>query len=189
MTLSVRERNIAVAAGAAVLGFLLYSFALTPYLDARAQLETDVAAQKKATDAADRLLRNRPQVEKEWKALTESGLKQSPAEGDSQALHALQNWAQEARVDIQSLTNRATRIGDFQELRFTVGGTGSTATIARFLWKVERADFPLHVNAFHVNARKDGTDDLEMQLTVSTIVFSPQPPKGLVPPGAKGAIP
>ena len=57
---------MAVVAGAAVLGFLAYDFVVTPYLEERAQLATDLATQKKAVQTADTLLRN-------WGASTRNG--------------------------------------------------------------------------------------------------------------------
>ena len=48
-------------------------------------------------------------------------------------------------------------------------GTGSMNAVSRFLWRVETAGIPLRVKEMQLGSRKEGADDLTVQLRLSTI--------------------
>ncbi len=50
------------------------------------------------------------------------------------------------------------------------------AELSRFLYDIETGPLPLQVGEVHIASHKDGTDDLGLQFTVTTLVFSPQAP-------------
>jgi len=53
--------------------------------------------------------------------------------------------------------------------------------IARFLWRVETAGIPIRLKELQLGSRKEGTDDLTLQLRLSTLYQatpSPAPTSG-----------
>lgn len=186
MLASQREKMIALVL-LAVLGLLVVDqYLFTPYLDQRAKVqnELDLATQKQQN--AQRLLENRIRVNRAWNDLLAGGLKTDPAAAESQTLHAMRDWAQSSRVDLQSLKpDRIGRTGDFQQIRIQATGNATTAAFANLLSQIETATIPVKVNELRLTSRKEGNDDLAFAMSVSTIVFSPAPEK----PSSGRAVP
>ncbi len=182
-----REKIIALVLIGA-LGILAFDqYALTPYFDARKNVSADLEAATTRERKASRLLNNQARVERAWRELLAGPLKTDPAAAESQALHAVRDWAQNSRVDLQSLKpERIGRTGDFQQIRVQATGTGTTAAVSALLSQVESAKIPMRVNELRLTSRKEGTDDLSFSLSVSTVLFSPAPEKT---PGARTATP
>lgn len=170
MILSKRERRIALATllVLAVLG--LDHFLLTPLQERRAETATQ---QQQALDGLERARaifdRNR-HLTPEWQEMLEAGLKAGPAEAESQILHALRQWCQETELSLSSLRpDKTTDIGKLREVTFRASGQGGMAAVAEFLWRLETSPLPLRVTELHLGARKEGTDDLSLQLHISAL--------------------
>jgi hypothetical protein len=117
-------------------------------------------------------------VDDKWKALLSGGLKTDPGEAESQALQAMRKFAEDTRLNVQSLKpERLARTGDFQQIRIQATGTGTTSALASMIWQIENARFPLRVTDLRLTARKEGIDDLSFSLNVATIAFTPAPEK------------
>jgi type II secretory pathway component PulM len=183
VTATKRERTIAIAAAVALLSYLGYSYVVSPYLDHRKDLQGGIKeAQAKAAQER-KLLKEQPKVAAEWKALLATNLRTTPADASSKTWDALFDWARSASLNLQSIKpEHASQQGDFQQVRLQVSGTGSESSIARWLWSIESSNLPLQIDDLHLNTRKDGTDDLTVQVGLTALVFAPPPPKGL---GAK----
>ena len=183
-----REKIIALIL-VAVLGLLVLDmYVYTPYTDERARVSKALDEAVKKEDKAQRLLRARARTDSQWKTLLDQGLKTDPAAAESQALHYMRTWADSSRVDFQSLKpDRVARSGDFQQIRIQATGTTTTAAFAKLLSQIETATIPMKVNDLRLTSRKEGNDDLSFAMSVSTIVFSPAPPKPVAgKPAAKG---
>ena len=189
MQLSNREKIIAIAVVASLGLYVADWYLLEPYLAAQAQMRTDLSTvTRKLKDADDLVIKGR-KADTAFAALVTRGLQKSAPDSQSQTLHALDNWAQSARVEMQSLKpDRVTQVGDFQEIRFAALGSGPMANISRLLWSIETSPLPLRVVELRLAARKEGTDDLLMQLNVSTIVYAPPPEKTAARVPAKEAV-
>jgi hypothetical protein len=153
-------------------------YVLTPFLDSRAALQKQRESLQLKLDNAQRLFDNRAKIEAEWRGLLASGLKTDPGAGENQALHALRDSAQTARVTLASLKPDHTgRTGDFLQIRVQATGSGSMAQISELLWLIESTKLPLRVLDVRITSRKEGTDDLSFAITTATVVFSPAPEK------------
>jgi hypothetical protein len=178
VTLTKREKTIAIVLGTALVLFAGDYFLLSPYLAARKKINEDTKTVDAQLTKAKNLVNNKASVNAEWRKLEAAGLTSSTAETESQALHSMRDWAAAAGVGLQSLRpDRATQVGDFQQIRVSATGVSTSARIARLLWSIETADFPMQINELRLSSRKDGVDDLSLQLSVTTIAFSPQPAK------------
>jgi hypothetical protein len=187
VVLNIREKIIAATLGGVILLFAADRYALSPYLEERSRVsnESDVAVTR--LESAERLLTNRRKVEQAWRDLQDAGLRSDPAASESIALHSIGDWAQRSRLALQTLkTDRAIRSGDFQQIRLQVSGTGATAGLAEFLNTLETSKLPLRINEFRVNSRKEGTEDLAFNMTVSTLAYSPLPETKKPRPAAGG---
>lgn len=170
MAMTKRERNIAIGVGAALGLLLLDQVVITPYTDRLTAIDqqTQVAGAK-VTDAATTFSRQR-RMQKVWKEMQAGGLKSDESQAESQALHAVLDWTQNAGVNLAALKPERTQTqGQFQIISFHITGTGNTPEIARLLWGMETATIPVRVNDMQITPIKEGSDNLTIQLSVSTL--------------------
>jgi hypothetical protein len=173
MTLSKREKYIGVVAGSAVLLFILYQVVLSPYFDALAAVDKQTAdaieKQSENTDLFDR----RDHLKKVWTAVTKE-LKGDDSAAETQALGSALDFAQSAGVNITATkTERSIVVNQFVVTPFHISGTGSTPAIARLLSSFETASIPIRIEEMSLTPVKEGTDNLKIELTLSTLSAKP----------------
>lgn len=174
MVLNRREKIIAATLGGVMLLFAADRYAITPYLDARSRVAQDTEVATNRLETAERLFSNRRRVEQAWRELQAAGIKSDAAAAENLSLHDLRDWAQNAGIQVQALkTDRDIRSGDFRQIRLQVSGTTGASGLAQLLQSIETSRYPLRINEFRVNSRKEGTDDLAFSMTVSALAYSP----------------
>jgi hypothetical protein len=179
MAMTRRERMIATVTALAVAAFAADHYAITPYFVARAAVadETDKVSARLA-DAELKFNRQR-RMEREWKAMLSGGLKADGGEAEQQMYEAVGDWAREAGVTLNTRDpQRMPRNDRTQIVRLRVTGTGTSAAVAKLMWRIEKAEIPLKVEEFTLNSRNQGQDDLAVTLVVSTIWIRPEAPAG-----------
>lgn len=177
MALNKREKTIAAVVGICVLIWVADSYVVEPFISARQDLTQRQSAVDDELKTANDIFANRRAVNDQWKKLTSGGLKSTATEAESSTLHALTDWAEAARVNLEThKTDTPSQVGDFQQVRITVTGAGSMAGISRLIWDIETGPLPLQMGELRIQTRRDGTDDLALQLTVTTLAFAPPPP-------------
>jgi hypothetical protein len=177
MTLSKRESNIAIGLGVTVLLAVLWSVVLSPYLDAIGAIKKDLATEQTKFDADSSVFSHRKHLEKVWKEITDGGLTADQSRAETQALNNASDWAYAAGVNITALkSERTADAGPFLIIGFHVTGNASMSAIKRMLISFETATIPVRVNDMQITPRKEGTDDLMIQLSLSTLCLKPDQP-------------
>jgi len=177
MILSKRERFIIAATLIVVAAAVLYLYVLTPLDDSRKALEDRKEGLLNELERARTLLARKREIEPKWKQMTAGGLKSDPTEAESLILHAVQDWAREAGLKLASLKpERLLEKKSLHEISFKATGTGSMNAVTKFLWQLETAKVPVRVKDLQLGTRKEGTDDLTLQLRLSTLYQLVQPP-------------
>jgi len=193
MTFSKREQIIFVALAAVLAVLVLDWWIVTPLLDRSAEVEARKAVLLSEMANAENLLQRRRVIGPRWRQMLAEGMKHDPAEAESQVLHALGKWADDAGLDLVSLKpERSTKETLLPEIDIRAAGTGSMAAVSRFLWQLETARIPVKVKALQIGSRKEGQDDLSLQVQISTLYFpgGPQPaPETADPPAPQGDAP
>lgn len=170
MELSKSERMLAMGVGGVVLLLAIDNYALTPLLDAQSALETERGVVLKQISSGQNQLKERKRLTPQWKEMLNSGLKDDPASAESQILHALRDWARETGLTLSSLKpDRPESKESLKEVQVQATATGGMDGIARFMWKLQAAKFPLKVTEFQTSARNDANDALTLQIKVSTL--------------------
>ena len=174
MGLSKRERYIAAATVLAVLVLVGDQYALTPLLESRESQQTERAVLTEELGRAAALFRRQGLYRKKWREMVEAGMRREPPEAEGAVYHALREWSKKSGLALASVkpVKVATR-GDLVEVSFQVAGAGRMAQAARFLWLVETAAMPLRIEQLQIGSRKDGVDDLSLQLKLSSICLPP----------------
>ncbi len=179
MILSRRERYIAIVAGAAVALLVLDHYAVTPLL------ERYSAAQAERQELAARLVQaqqtfdQRGRLNSRWNQMRETGLSSDPVEAESLLLHALNDWANETRLTLTSRKFEREKPGKYVgEIRFQVVGVGNMESVSRFLHMAEASPLPLRIKEMQIGMRREGADDLSLNLSMSTIYVIDEPEDG-----------
>lgn len=177
MVLSRRERYIVIATVATVALLALDRVVFTPLQDAWAAMRGERDAVLGDLEQGSALLKRRRQAAPRWEQALQAGLKTTSTEAESQALHALRNWSQETNFALTSLRpERTGKAGELQEVSFQAAGTGPMSAVSAFLWRIESSALPLRVTDLQMGARKEGSDDLTLQLRLSTLFAPPSAP-------------
>ncbi len=177
-SLSKRERYIAIGVVAAAVLFLLNQFLLIPYTDARSIYFADREKIDTQLKDADSLMKNQKDLAPKWAQIQSNGLKTDRGQAESQAQQAVLDWAKAAGVSVESVKpERDVQQNQFQIISFHVSGNGTMLSLSKLLWSIETATIPVRLNDLQITPRKEGTDDLKMQISLSTLALMPEPAK------------
>jgi len=190
MIMSKREKMIAYITGGALGLFVLDYVAIDPLMAHREQLVTKVTQARTDLTAAQHTIDKGKVMNKRWGEMQKSGLGTDPSAAEAMAQNALNAFAYDARLQLTSnKPERTERVKQFNQITIRATATGNQESIGRFVYRIQTADIPLRISDIQVNARKEGTDDLTLQLSVSTIALAPvetKPRPGGARPAAGG---
>jgi hypothetical protein len=179
MDLSKRETYIAIAAIACVALLIGDRLVLKPLSVSRDALRAEEQRLLGELANAQILFKRHRLMARRWEELTAGGLSSDPAEAESRLLHAAQDWAEEARLSLSAVKpERAEQSGRTREIRVAASGTGSMRAVARFLWQAETTGLPLRISELQLGSRREGADDLSLQLRASTLYLADEGREG-----------
>jgi hypothetical protein len=174
MVFTKREKTIIAATIAALCVLVLDVYVLTPVLKERAAAEADRAQRLAELENAASLLERRRLLGPKWRGMLAGGMKRDPGASESQLMRFLRDWSADVGVNLSSLRpERSAEKSKLPEIMVHAAGTGSMDAVSRLLWRVETARIPVKVRMLQLGSRKDGTDDLSLQLKVSTLYSPP----------------
>lgn len=175
MNLSQRERYIAMGVIAAILLMGLNHFVIDPYFTERSALVKSEEDLHKQLNEANQLFTRQRRLRKIWTEMQAGGLKVDPSLAESQTYQALLEWARSANVGLPVVkSDRQSQEGNFQVISFSVTATGSMPQVSRLLWALETASIPVRVNEVQVTPVKEGTDALQVRISVSSLCQPPE---------------
>ncbi|MDB5172411.1 MAG: hypothetical protein JWO87_873 [Phycisphaerales bacterium] len=175
MVFSKREQQLGIIVGVAVALAAGYYFVVKPYTDRLATVSGQQKDTEEKLKAARTLFEQRIELRTQFKKMVAGGLKSDRSEADSQVQHALRDWSQECGLRTLSVKpERETTERNFLALSFHLTGSGSQASIAKLIWAIETAPMPMRVDEVQLSPQKEGMDDLQLQLTVSTLCLNPE---------------
>lgn len=181
MVLSQREKLIAIVLGGAVGLLVLDRLVYEPLAAWNDQIATDEKSAHERLSDADRLFKRDKSLKRLWTQITASGLKSDASEAEYQLQLALLKWMQESGVTMQTWQpERPSEKNGFIQIGFQTSGTGTTAAVSNLLWRLETAGIPVRINDVTITSKTEGTDDLQVQLNLSTLC---QPPPDKNKPG------
>lgn len=173
MVASKRERIIGLLTAGVLAVLALDRLVLTPLMDrsrdATAALERAASEQ----EAATMLLDNRGRMERRWRTMLAGGIKADVPEAEIYALEAIRGFGEDAGVKFNTLNpDRIETREHFQVVYVSTSCTGSMRQISEFLWRVQTTQIPMRVTFMQISSRRPGTDDLTLQLGVSTLCLA-----------------
>jgi hypothetical protein len=171
VVISKRERLIGIGVAAALGILAIDRYALTPYVERSKRVTLDRDAITLKAKEADLTFTKRRKLQKTWEEVRRS-MKADPSEAEGQARTALRECAEAAGVTLGEVN--ADRSGvpqeGFRVINLRVSVTGRMATISRMLWQLETMPIPLRIASMELTARPENSDELRLEMTVSTLV-------------------
>jgi hypothetical protein len=176
MKFSNREKYIGYGT-AAVIGLLLLDSALLSPLFARLNdADGRVAKSSQELMASDQLFQNSNRARRKWKEMAGNSVKTDASSAESQLLNSARQWAGAAGLSVMSLKpGKADKERGFEKAVMQIAGTGTMEQVSRFMYAVETARIPVRIGDLQMNSRKEGTDDLSVQITLTSIFEPPAP--------------
>jgi hypothetical protein len=188
VNLSKREQVIGTVAGAALglwfVNWAVVSTLLTQREDALASVNK---AELELTEARN-LIKLKPALDRQFAENVSKGLMVDQSQAESQLLNRLREWASDSGLDLatlkpsgiaQPVMKPGGKAGEkhksFLRLTCRATGTGNMNQVARFIWRIQNGSIPVRITDLTINTRKEGTDDLEVNLGISTIFLAPAP--------------
>jgi hypothetical protein len=174
VVLSKRERYIAVVSGVAVGLLVVYYGFVGPLLDRKSDLDAKVRDANLQLDRANRVIDDSHRLGPVLAQRLAGPVKKSASEAESQMLKSIGEWAHDARMTAPSIDkpDRGERDKDFAKMTFRASAGGSMSQIGNFLWHLNTSTVPVRVGEMTLSTHKEGTDDLTLQLSISTIYLA-----------------
>jgi hypothetical protein len=174
MVLTKRERVVACAAFGAVALLVADRVLLRPLWKRQEAMRAERDRLVAELEGGRELFERQRQLAPRWRELLAGGLQPDPEKAESQVLHAVRTWSQEAGLTLSSLRPERVRDHDgLREMTFQASATGGMGEVARFLYSLESSRQPVRVSELQLGTRKEGTDDLSLQFRVSALCMGP----------------
>jgi len=175
MILSKRERRALAAAIIVVLVFAVDRYFVSALLKSRARVNSQKQTLLNERQRVDNTMKRKRKLAPIWREMLAGGLTSSPSRIESKVLHAIGDWSKESGLALSSVNPERTKHdGALREITFKAVGSGPMSAVARFLWHLETATFPVRMKGLQLNSRKEGTDSLSIQLRISTLYLAPE---------------
>lgn len=171
--MSDRRRLLTIAAALALGGLGLDQFAVSPWLDARAQTRSAIETARTKLDAANAALRDEPNVAAAWKAVTAKLDRVRPEESANQFNIFLQTLVDGQKLEkatlkpaagVRPLTGTAYRI-QAVDMTFRC----SWEAFVKLLLELNNADAFVRVESLTVTSQYQRGNHLDVTLRVSTL--------------------
>jgi Tfp pilus assembly protein PilO len=189
MDLSKREKGLLFASLGVLTILAIDFYALTPLTEQQDLLNAQRDQILADMTKAQKLFAEKKQLAPKWSTMLSNGLKTDPAEAEGQLLHALRDWAKETNVTLSSVKpDRPESKDQLKQIHIQASGTGSMESIAKFLWKMQSANFPLKTTEFQLGARNEGDTNLALQIKVSTLYRSSEQVLAKVEKNGNGGV-
>jgi len=170
VVLSKREKSIAIITFAALAILGLDQLIVDPLLARKANVESLISAKQDEMDAANRLFTVSRRANQKWAQMQTGGLRREAADAENLLYTSVRDWAADSGLTVSSQkAERTEKEKDLTRVTLRATGTGSMQQIGRFLWHIQNASVPVRINELVLNSRKEGTDDLAIQIAISTI--------------------
>jgi Tfp pilus assembly protein PilO len=168
--MSKREKWLLYGVMGVLAILLIDSYVLTPLLDEQETLQ--IEQNRILTDIKNnqKMLLDRKALMSKWSGMLSTGLKRDPADAEGQMLRALRDWAKDSGVSLSSFkTDRPESKETLKEVHVQATGNGNMEAISKLMFKMQSAQFPLKVTEFQLGSRNENTNELALQLKISTL--------------------
>jgi hypothetical protein len=167
----------------------IYYVLISPLLERKSKLDADIADRKLQLARAQRLIDDSKRMGPVLAQRVAGPLKKNASEAESQMLKNIGDWARDARMSAPSIEkpDRPDKDKEFTKLTFRVSGAGGMSQIGNFLWRLHTSSIPVRVTDLTIATHKEASDDLTIQLGMTTIYLTADLDRAAKPAAAPAA--
>jgi hypothetical protein len=178
VVLSKRERYIGIGAVSALGILMVYQLIYVPLENQRNDLDASIIKANAEAKTKEGLIKRSGDLVGRWNDMNRSGLLKDESAATSQVYNSVSTWAREANLNPppalkSDRTDKEAK--EFYKLTWRGTANGGMSQIARFLWHIQTASYPVRVTDLTISARKEGTDDLTLQMGIATVYMENAP--------------
>jgi hypothetical protein len=174
MVLSKREKFIGIGVLAVVGILALDRIAYTPLTDRKVELDAKILSARDERTRIKDLFSTRDRAKLRWNEISGKSLRADASAAESEILNNVREWAQDSGMSLPIVTPERSKDKEFEKITVRATGTGGIAQIGRFLYRVQTSKVPVRITNLTINSRKEGTDDLSVQMGIATIYLPPE---------------
>src|SRR5450432_2369143 len=157
---------------------MLYSFLVSPYLDNLKSIRDQTTKAHDDLASGKLLIARQKRLQPVWQDMIKGGLHSDDSQSQNTAERAFSQWASYANITFDAVhADRALQMGQFQTMAFNVDFTvqqqDAVRPISQFLWAAETATVPMRVNKVIISSVKEGTNQLNVKVNLSTLFAPP----------------
>ena len=150
----------------------------TPLMTRWTEIESKTTDSSKELIAANKLIKESRQKNRDWAAMIGNRLPRDASTAESQILSSVRDWASESRLGLSSVKpERTEKEKDFYKITFRATANGNMSQVSRFLYHVQTSTVPARITDMTVTTRKEGTDELTLNVGIATIYPVPDSEK------------
>jgi hypothetical protein len=186
VVLSKRERFVGIAAVSVVAILAFYYILIGPLLERKHDLDVKLTDKNLDLRRANRLIDDSKRLGPVLAQRIAGPLKKNQSDAESQMLQSIAEWARGARMAPPSIEkpDRIEKEKEFSRMTFRASATGTMSQIGNFLFRLHTSNVPVRVTEMTLAAHKEATDDLTLQLGISTIFLAADTDKTIRPAAA-----
>lgn len=175
MILSQREKYIAVGVSIIAVIFLLDWLVYAPLHNWSEEIASKKAEAETEARNTDALFVQEKQLTKVWDEMKKGGLQSDISDAQNNLYQAVSDWAHQSIVDITKITPQqptAIEKSGFVQVPMQFDGTGTTSSVAKFLYQIEVAKIPVRIHNIQISSTKDGVDNLHIVADLTTLCLA-----------------
>ncbi len=170
MALTARERKMMIIAVAAVVFLVSNKYILSPILDKRSE-DKEIRQELEAElDRSQTMLERKKLQQRRWIQMQEDGLGRDIQKAESMVYRYIETSSYRSGLELGSIQpDRLSNDGKLGEVEFVLSGTGSMASVTRFLWDLETARIPLKIKSYQLGSKNEKAEVMTVQVELSTV--------------------
>ena len=170
MDLSKRETMILYGALAAIVLLIGWTFVFQPMSERMAKTHQLKISLEQEVNAMNALLDRRKEIQARWQTHLNNGLGSDPAATESAMWHQLTQWSSDSNFDLPNITpQRMANDTAFQEVIFTVSGTGTLEGAARLIWAIEQSQMPVRISSLQLGSPDPSGREISLSMRLSVL--------------------
>lgn len=166
-----RQTMLVLAAGACLFIFAADKVLITPTVHAWEQRTERIRELRTAIAKSESLLSQRASWQERREAMRHHMLPAVPSQAEDVVVKSVDRWARESGLQLTSLRPRLRTGGEERSLlEVSVAGTGSMASVSRFLFELETVPLALAVEELDISSRKQAGAELQLNLRLTGLL-------------------
>ncbi len=165
-----------ILAISSVVFLVLYQYVFTPILVKRTEARQTRQQLEAEVEQSLMILERKKLQQQRWAQMQDNGLDTDIQKAEAMVYRYIEDSSGRSGLELGSIQpDRLSGDGNLGEIEFVLSGTGSMASVTRFLWEMETAQIPLKIKSYQLGSKNEKADTMTVQIELSTVYTQKQP--------------